>query len=78
MSLNLADVVCLSYCSGFFKCHKILRHGADGFTSPVKEGVLQIFIALKNTSLGRGLNPRTLGPVASTLTVTPLRRLVNR
>jgi hypothetical protein len=29
---------------------KILRHGADGFTSPLKEGVLSIFIALKNPS----------------------------
>jgi hypothetical protein len=33
---------------GFFTCHKILRYGADGFTSPPKLGVLRIFIALKH------------------------------
>jgi hypothetical protein len=38
-----------------------LRHGTDGFTSPPKEIVLRIF------SPQPGLNPRTLGPVASTL-----------
>jgi hypothetical protein len=27
-------------------CRKILPHGADGFTSTPKEGVLRIFIAL--------------------------------
>jgi hypothetical protein len=31
-----------------------------------KEGVLWIFIALKNPSPWPGLNPQTLGPVAST------------
>jgi hypothetical protein len=35
----------------------ILRHGADGFTSPPKKGVLRIFIALKNPSPEPGLNP---------------------
>jgi hypothetical protein len=35
-------------------CHKILRHGADDFSSLPKEGVLRIFIALKNfITLGR-------------------------
>jgi hypothetical protein len=33
---------------GFSAGRKILRHGADGFTSPPKEGVLWIFIAPKN------------------------------
>jgi hypothetical protein len=37
--------------------------------------VLRIFIALKNPSLWPGLNPRPLGPVASTLITTPLRQL---
>jgi hypothetical protein len=42
-----------------------------------EEGVLWIFIALKNPSPWPGLNPRPLSPVASTLTTTtPLRRLV--
>jgi hypothetical protein len=32
----------------FFTCRKILRHGTSGFTSDPKEGVLRIFVALKN------------------------------
>jgi hypothetical protein len=55
--------------------HKILRHVTSGFTSHLKEGVLQIFIALKSHSPRPGLNPQPLGPVASTLTTTPPRRL---
>jgi hypothetical protein len=31
-------------------CRQILRHAASGFTSPPKEGVLRIFITLKNLS----------------------------
>jgi hypothetical protein len=38
--------------------------------------VLRIFIALKNLSSRPGLNPRPLGPVTSTLTTTPPRRLL--
>jgi hypothetical protein len=49
-----------------------LRHGTDGFTSPPKEIVLRIFITLKNPS-----NPRTLGPVASTLITSPPRATAN-
>jgi hypothetical protein len=45
---------------GFLTCRKIL-HGADGFTSPPKEGVLRIFIALKNPSLLAGFEPAKLG-----------------
>jgi hypothetical protein len=37
------------------KCRKILRHGADGFTSHPKEGVLRVFIAFKNPSPSTGL-----------------------
>jgi hypothetical protein len=37
--------------------------------------VLWIFIALKYPYPWPGLNPRPLGPVASTLTTTPPRRL---
>jgi hypothetical protein len=44
-------------------CRRILRRGTDGFTSHPKEVVLRIFIALKNPS-----NSRTLDPVASTIT----------
>jgi hypothetical protein len=60
--------------SFFIRC-KILRHGASGFTSLPKEGVLSFFIALKNLSPRPGLNPRTLSTVASTLTTTPPSRL---
>jgi hypothetical protein len=41
--------------------------GPSRFTSHPKEGVLRNVIALINPSLGPGLNPRPLGPVASTL-----------
>jgi hypothetical protein len=51
--------------------------GPRGSTSHPKEGVLRIFIALKNQSLQPGLNPRTLGPVTCTLTTTPLTRLTS-
>jgi hypothetical protein len=39
-----------------------------------EEGVLRIFIALKNPSPWPGSNPQPLGPVASTLTITSPRR----
>jgi hypothetical protein len=44
--------------------------------SLAKDGVLCTFIALKNPSSRPGLNPRYLGPVASTLTTKPPRRLI--
>jgi hypothetical protein len=39
-----------------------------------EEGVLQIFITLKNPSPSPGSNLQPLSPVASTLTTTPPRR----
>jgi hypothetical protein len=54
----------------FLTCRKILRHVTGDFISHTKKGVLWIFITLKNPS-----NPRPLGPVASTLTTNPPRRL---
>jgi hypothetical protein len=66
----------LWYVKGSSTCRKILRHGTSGFTSNLKEGVLWIFITLKNPSPHPGLNPRPLGPVASTLTTIPPRRLI--
>jgi hypothetical protein len=65
----------LKYHKGSLTCRKILRYGTIGFTSHPKEGVLRIFIALKNPSPRPALNPRSLGPVSSTLTTTPRRRL---
>jgi hypothetical protein len=63
----------LRYINRPLTCHKILRHGASSFTSHLKEGVLWIFIALKNPLPWSGFNPRPLGPVASTLITTPPR-----
>jgi hypothetical protein len=37
-----------------------LRHGTDGFTSPLKEGMLRIFLPLKILRLQPGLNPLPL------------------
>jgi hypothetical protein len=65
----------LKYLKRSLTCRKILRRGTSGFTSHPNEGVLRIFIAIKNSSPRPGLNPRPLGPVASTPTTTPPRRL---
>jgi len=50
MSMNLANVVSLSYYARF-----------DGFTSPPKEGVLRIFISLKQSISSVGSEPANLG-----------------
>jgi hypothetical protein len=57
-------------------CRKSLQHGASGFTSAPKEGVLLKSIALKNPSPWPGLNPQNLRPMASTLTTRPRGRLI--
>jgi hypothetical protein len=46
-----------------FTCRKILLHGASGFTYPLKEGMLGIFIILKNPSPQPHLNLQTLGSI---------------
>jgi hypothetical protein len=46
---------------GSLTFYKILRHGADGFTSPPNEGVLRIFIALTNPSSSAAFEPTKLG-----------------
>jgi hypothetical protein len=61
MSVNFDHEVSLSYFNGSLTCRKILRHGADGFTSSPKELVLRIFIDLKNTSSSAGCEPANLG-----------------
>jgi hypothetical protein len=53
---------------------KVLWHGAFGFTSPPKKGVLRIFVALQAPSPLPGWNQRTVGPIASKLGITPPRR----
>jgi hypothetical protein len=67
--------ICGLVASEVFTCRKILRHGTSGFTSRPKEGVLRICIALKNPSSRPCVNPRTLGPMVSRLTITPSTRL---
>jgi hypothetical protein len=52
----------------FVHTSKILRHGADGFTSPTKEGMLRTLIAL-----GRDWSRYRFGPMASTLAIIPQR-----
>jgi hypothetical protein len=42
-----------SHLQVIFTCCKILQHGASGFTSQPKEGVLPVFIALKKYCLAR-------------------------
>jgi hypothetical protein len=61
-------------CKWLFTCRNILRHGASGFTSPPKEVMFQIFIALKNLTLWHGMNPRTLTLMASALNLSPSGR----
>jgi hypothetical protein len=70
------NFACSVYETTSLICRKILRHGTSGFTSHPKEGVLRIFIAIKNPSPQSGLSLRPLGPVTSTLTATPPRRLI--
>jgi hypothetical protein len=71
MAMNFTNEISLSYFEGFLTCREILRHGVDGVISAPKEVVLRIFIALQNQSLSAGLEPRTFGPVASTITIRP-------
>jgi hypothetical protein len=73
--MRILRIQYLWYVNGSSTCHEILWHGTSGFNSHMMEGVLQIFITLKNPSPHPGLNLRPLVPVASTLTITSPRRL---
>jgi hypothetical protein len=75
-SLNLVDVICRHTMQGFLTCCKILWHRANGFTSPLKEGVLQIFITLTIHRPQPGLNLWNLSRMASTLTIMPPRTMM--
>jgi hypothetical protein len=57
-----------------FTCRKILRHVADGFTFPLKQGVLRIFIALKKPSLSAGFEPANLGSNGSSTVACEILR----
>jgi hypothetical protein len=72
--MNLSCEVFFSYIQMIFMCRKILRHRASGYVFSPKEGLLRIFIVLKHPWPRLGLNPQTLVPRASTLTITPLTR----
>jgi hypothetical protein len=65
--------VSLSYLKGSLTCHKILRQGADGFTSPPKKVVLRILSPLKIHRSRPGLKTHILGRKARTLTSRPPR-----
>jgi hypothetical protein len=73
MAVNFADEVYLFTLRGSLTCHKILRHGADDFSSPMKEVVLQRLLPLNICRPRPGLKPRTLGPMSSTITTRPPR-----
>jgi hypothetical protein len=75
--LTLADEVSMSYSAGIFNMPQNLLHGDDGFTSPPKEVVLRIFIALKIYRIRSGLNPRTYGSLGITITTRPPRTTRN-
>jgi hypothetical protein len=61
MAVNFAYEVSPFILSGFFTCRKSLRHGTYGFAFPPKEGVLHMFIAVKNPSSSTGFEPANLG-----------------
>jgi hypothetical protein len=60
---------------GSLTCRKTLLHGPDGFTSPRKGGELLILSPIKIHRPRPGFNPRTLGPMASTITARPFRMI---
>jgi hypothetical protein len=62
IAVNFAYEESIFILVGFLTCRKILRHGADGFTSPAKGVLLRIFIALKNPSPSDWFEPATLEP----------------
>ena len=51
-------------------------NGTDGFTSPLKEGMLSIFFALKNPTALAGFEPANLGTKGQLATSRPPKLLV--
>jgi hypothetical protein len=70
--LNFAYELSLSYSLGSLTC-KILRHGADGFTSSLKEGVLCTFIILKKSITSAGFQPANLMSSGKHATTRPVK-----
>jgi hypothetical protein len=60
MAAEFCLLVSLSYLKFSVTCRKISGHGADG-SSPPKEIVLRISMALKNPSFLAGFEPANLG-----------------
>jgi hypothetical protein len=58
---------------GSLTCLKSLRKGTNGFTSAPKEVPLIFYCPEVNLSPWSGLNPRTLGQVASMMTAISLK-----
>ena len=54
-----------------------MRHGTNGFTSLLKEGVLRIFFALKNPKASAGFEPVNFGTKGQHATSRPLKSLYN-
>jgi hypothetical protein len=61
ISLNLADVVSLSYSKGMFNIPWNLTTWGRRLYFPPKEGVTRIFVALRNPSPSAGFEPANLG-----------------
>jgi hypothetical protein len=61
MTAEFCLSVSLSYLEGSLTCRKILRHGADAFTSHPKKIVPRTSFALKNPSFSAGFEPANFG-----------------
>jgi hypothetical protein len=59
MSGNFAEMTTYTPFRDLLRAVKLL-HGTDGFTCPLKEGVLRIFFTLKIWRLRPGVNPRIM------------------
>jgi hypothetical protein len=70
--MNLAFELHFSYSAGYFNMSGNSTTWSRQFFF-FDEGLLWIFIALKNPSLLPGLKPQTLAPLANTVTITPPR-----
>jgi hypothetical protein len=66
--------ISLSYCIEYFNMSKNVTWGRYLYF-PLKEGVLQIFIALKNPLPQPSTKPQTFDSMANMLTITSLMRL---
>jgi hypothetical protein len=59
----------------FTKRRKTLRYESDGFTAPLKEGVLRVFIVLKYPSPSEGFDPANIGSNGKHANHDTMRRL---